>query len=809
MFTGHPPAAPLAEEKAPLPVIPLLAPLVLSLVMALLLHSVIALMMGILGPAMVLGGWVHHKKASAKKFERLREDFEVAQQDFAEALLDAQNSERLQAGRSLPSVLQWTHDPLWRVPLSPPQVIRIGEGAWTPPPGHPLAGSGNILGMPVGLDGAKGVALIGGPEAREVWRNVVVQWLVASGPGGLVPLPLSTDHDVPRDIVGVSRAVWVSEIAEVPPECEILVIVESLFHARVTVEGCAPVHIRPDRLSHAQALWALTKLTPIERVNLDIEIGESPREHLVAQLSSQSPPLDLVKEGPHAVVWGATGSGKSVTVCTLVLSLARRYEPRDLVCVLIDFKGGAGLRPLAGLPHTIGVVTDLEPTRSDRARAGLAAEMQKRERIMAEHQVADVANLGEEVWCPRLLVVVDEVAWLCQTSPEWADTLSDLAQRGRSLGVHIVLSTQRVTGVLPRSLMANVSLRMCGRVSDDAEVLDWMPGLTTAQANGLRHLSPGRLLVEGALGGAAWHSVTPEDALMSEAEPSTWRVWSEDLPEVLAPRSGAWAVADNPHHQNHVLLRENPLDQGSVVIVGDSKSGRTNTAFAMAAPAAITYLAPPHPAELWQCLRDVQGQAVTLVIDNADTLVHEAGPEGETFLLDALEGFEGVLVMAIGPRHRLARGLARLAPTRVVLSLLSADDQAVWGTVSRKIPGRASHLNRDVQVVFPAHSPQLWSSEQQKPSLEPPIVLTDTPENWSGVATRFLGSADQLMASWHILSAELSHTDFISEGVSHRDTRHATAGRVVFPPLEPRAGWCWVWRGGVPYLARPADLRGS
>jgi len=811
MFIGHPPTEPPAEENIPIPVIPLVAPLVLSLVMALVLSSAIALMMGILGPVMVLGGWIHQRKITARKSRILRDDFEGAKQDFAKSLKVAQNMERNQAEKALPSVLQWTQDPLWRVALIPPRVVRIGEGVWTPPSGHALVGTGNIVGMPAGLEVAKGVALIGGPQAHDVWRNLVVQWLVATGPGGLDPLPLPTSQGLPRDIQGVSRAVWVSDISQVPAECGILVVLESDTQAHITMDGCAPRFIRPDRLSHAQVVWALEKLTPVHTVDETPVLDGGPRGHLIAQLSATSPALDLVREGPHAVVWGATGSGKSVTVCSLVLSLTQRYEPRELVCVVIDFKGGAGLRPLSGLPHTIGMVTDLEPARSDRARSGLVAEMQKRERIMAKHQVADVANLGAEVWCPRLLVVVDEVAWLCANSPEWADTLADIAQRGRSLGVHIVLSTQRVTGVLPRALMANVSLRMCGRVSDEAEVLDWMPGATGAQASGLRHLSPGRLLIEGALGKPAWHCVTPQDvpATGGGIQRSQWRVWSEDLPEILQPVSGSWALADCPEQQNHLWLSDNPMDQGSAVVVGDIKSGRTNAAYALAAQSAKSFLAPAHPAKLWQCLRELQGRAVTLVIDDADAVLHLAGAEGETCLMDALEGFEGKLVMTIGPRHRLARGLARLAPGRVVLPLANSDDESLWGVVSRKVPGRARHLNRDIQLVFPVSGPELWAPGVHEPSREPPIVVTETPERWGAVGARFVGSADQLAASWHTLSAELSHRDLVSEGVSHRDIRHSTAGRVTFPPLEHPVGWCWVWRGGVPYLTKPVDLRGS
>jgi len=89
-----------------------------------------------------------------------------------------------------------------------------------------------------------------------------------------------------------------------------------------------------------------------------------------------------VREGPHAVVWGATGSGKSVTVTAMVARLAMRYPPERLVCVLIDFKGGAGLRVLERLPHTVGSITDMDGPSVARALTGLHAELLRREKIL-------------------------------------------------------------------------------------------------------------------------------------------------------------------------------------------------------------------------------------------------------------------------------------------------------------------------------------------------------------------------------------------------------------------------------------------
>ena len=810
VFTGRPPSPPPPPETIQLPVIAMVVPLALSLVMALVLHSPLALLMGIVGPAMVAAGWLHQRKALTQRESGLWDDFHQAETDFRAHREEAHQVERAEARRALPELVEWMSDPLWRREQTPSSVVRIGQGMWMPPAGHPLAGTGMVVAMPAGIDTTHGLALVAGADSVDLWRHVVTQWVVASGRSGLDPIPRHSGEELARDYLGISRLTWVRDISEVPPECGIVMVPQGLSLVTLTEAGEPTREIRPDRLSQAQMLWALRKLDPSSQCEEGEGVDVPPRSHLIAQLSVMSAEVNLVQEGPHVVVWGATGSGKSVTVCTLVLSLARRYPPRDMVLVLIDFKGGAGLRPLDKLPHAVGMVSDLDPRRSERVRAGLVSEMVKRERIMAQHGVADIVELGDDVWCPRLLVIVDEVAWLCQTAPEWTDTLSDLARRGRSLGIHVVLSTQRVTGVLPRELMSNISLRLCARVSDPADVMEWMPDASASLASALRHSPPGRLLVSGALTRPAWHSVTPGEIPQSSyvAPSPPWRVWSEDLPELVAPESGIWAIEDRLETQTHGELRDSPLTEGSVLVVGDRASGRTNAGYALAALAPGSVLAPSDPAGLWQCLRDLQGRRATLVIDDADMLLHKAGGEGESFLMDALEGFDGSLALMVSPRHRLTRGLARIAQGRVVLWLAHSDDAAGWGAPGVALPGRAQYQGLDIQIVYPAPVPDLWSQAPLDPLTCAPIVISHHPERWSALETRFLGTADQAMASWHLLSGELAETPVVLDAVSHRDARHASAGRISLPPLTPEPGWCWIWRAGRTQLVSAADLGG-
>ncbi|WP_285105894.1 FtsK/SpoIIIE domain-containing protein, partial [Promicromonospora sp. MEB111] len=199
--------------------------------------------------------------------------------------------------------------------------------------------------------------------------------------------------------------------------------------------------------------------------------------------------LDLVRDGPHLLVAGTTGSGKSELLQTLVLGLALARPPAHLALVLVDFKGGASLGACGRLPHVVGQVTDLEPGLAARALAGLRAELRRRERILAERGAADVVSLPPGV-LPRLVVVIDEFRALADDLPAFLPALLRVAAQGRSLGVHLVLATQRPGGAVGPDLRANVSARLALRVTDPLESRDvvddpaaaYLPGTTPGRA---------------------------------------------------------------------------------------------------------------------------------------------------------------------------------------------------------------------------------------------------------------------------------------------------------------------------------------
>ena len=143
--------------------------------------------------------------------------------------------------------------------------------------------------------------------------------------------------------------------------------------------------------------------------------------------------------------------------------------------MLVDYKGGATFDACADLPHTVGVVTDLDDRLAERALVSLEAELRRRERLLRPVGAADLADYRAVAGAPplpRLVVVIDEFAALAAELPDFLPALVGVAQRGRSLGVHLVLATQRPAGVVSDDIRANTNLRIALRLHDAADARD-------------------------------------------------------------------------------------------------------------------------------------------------------------------------------------------------------------------------------------------------------------------------------------------------------------------------------------------------
>ena len=213
--------------------------------------------------------------------------------------------------------------------------------------------------------------------------------------------------------------------------------------------------------------------------------------------------VDMKKDGPHALVAGTTGSGKSELLQSIIAALAVGNPPDAMTFVLIDYKGGAAFKDCVDLPHTVGMVTDLDGHLTERALQSLNAELKRREHILGLVGAKDVEDYWDTIDhpdfvpppgfgvdpMPRTILIIDEFASLVEELPEFVTGLVGIAMRGRSLGVHLILATQRPSGVVSPVIRANTNLRIALRVTDDAESTDVIDGREAAR---IQKSTPGR-----------------------------------------------------------------------------------------------------------------------------------------------------------------------------------------------------------------------------------------------------------------------------------------------------------------------------
>lgn len=180
--------------------------------------------------------------------------------------------------------------------------------------------------------------------------------------------------------------------------------------------------------------------------------------------------------GPHGLIAGATGSGKSETIQSYILSLAVNFHPHDVAFLLIDYKGGGMANLFKNLPHLLGTITNLDGAQSMRALASINAEIHRRERLFREFEVNHINQYQKKFKngeakepLPHLFLISDEFAELKANQPDFIKELVSIARVGRSLGVHLILATQKPSGVVDDQIWSNSRFKIALKVADRSD----------------------------------------------------------------------------------------------------------------------------------------------------------------------------------------------------------------------------------------------------------------------------------------------------------------------------------------------------
>ena len=242
------------------------------------------------------------------------------------------------------------------------------------------------------------------------------------------------------------------------------------------------------RVEQLNSLDRWNQHTASQEINAELGVNEQ-GEPFVLNLHERS-------HGPHGLIAGMTGSGKSELIMTMILSLAVNYHPYDVAFILIDFKGGGMAKAFEKLPHTVGIITNLDGNEINRSLASINSELRNRQMAFAAASNATgESNIDiykyQQLYrsgivkqpIPHLLIVSDEFAELKSQYPDFMAQLISAARIGRSLGVHLILATQKPSGVVDDQIWSNSKFRICLKVQDRGDSQDVIKRPDAAELN--------------------------------------------------------------------------------------------------------------------------------------------------------------------------------------------------------------------------------------------------------------------------------------------------------------------------------------
>ncbi|WP_292864889.1 FtsK/SpoIIIE domain-containing protein [Microbacterium sp.] len=751
------PAAPPSPARPTIPVAAALVPVVGAVVLWQVTGSMFALWFAALGPLMALAGFADGLRTARRARRRALRASAAALLALGGEVDARHDAERTRAWRRTPDVAGYAADvdEIWRVVPGRGDVVVVGRGSG--PSALRVEGAGGaasdgadghegatremrrratrIDGVPVAVPFAAGIAVCGPPvAAAAVVRALALQACLAHPPGsarlvgedagaaavphrdatrGLVVFVGTADQPVPED--ADLPIIRVAEDAPPPPRCAAVLTLLAGGRARLDHDGSsrevaveAVSRGQAERLATALAARAATlghrvdgatlldELTPVSggRASLAAAIGVSAGQPVV---------LDLVADGPHAVVVGVTGSGKSELLTTWMIALCRTRTPQEVALLLVDFKGGRTFDALLGLPHVTGVLTDLDEVRALRAVESLRAEIRHRERVLARAEARDIDEAGDEL--ARLVIVVDEYAALVAARPELHDLFADIAARGRALGMHLVLASQRAAGAFRDGVLANAPLRIAFRVTDAADsrtILGHDDAVRLAGTTGARGVALIRRAADSSPRRARI-ALCPPDTIGAVRERAASlrlarRPWLPPLPDRIdldaaraltgASLSGILiGVADEPELQRQPAVTL-PVGATGLVVIGGPGSGRTTTLQTVASQARAPIRVPTDPEGAWDAIVGLEAapRGSVVLIDDADALVSRLGVDHGAAWLAALEracrearAREVTIVVAVTRLTGMLGRVLELLPQRLILPVATRADHVAAG----------------------------------------------------------------------------------------------------------------------------------
>lgn len=863
------PRAPEVPQARRFPLIATVAPIVASAVLFAVTRSAFTLVFAMLGPVVAVAttadSALHRRRARRSEAARFESELRLAfgQVDRGHAAERAQLDRRFPGASRLVSS-QDAAAANWRDDSNRLTTIRLGLGELPSALrlASPFAAASEsdaqlrelreradvLVGGPITVDAAGGIGFVGPAIlASAAARSSLLQLAARLSPNAVrITAPTGADwdwlgelpHSLDRaDLAGVVRitgeklslSIAIAAAAGGLPR-GLAIVVELRGDGTAITEAtefhsdfiaAEPARVAARALSGAAGGSGMTRAAALPaEVNFAELVQDEAAGRLPARigLGEDGPfAIDLSSDGPHAIVGGTTGSGKSELLVSWVLAMAAERSPSDVTFLFVDFKGGAAFDPLLGLPHCVGVITDLDAEQSLRALASLGAELRHRERALASLGLRSIDDGDGAPPFPRLVVVVDEYAALVETHSSLHAVFADIAARGRSLGVHLVLCTQRPAGVVRDGILANCALRISLRVmaaADSAAVLG------TDAASVLPARPRGRALIGIAGGVPRMVQVARSRASDGDRIIERWSdaerpraPWLPPLPPHIAPDVAQRAqsadaipfgLEDVPELQAQEPARYLPGEHGSLLVVGAARSGKSGVLAALASTSG-DWDVRPLPRELpqlWDTLHAVRDEPAApqriLLIDDLDAIVAACDESYRATLVDLVSGLlrdaPGIhLVLTVQRIAGSLQSVVGLCGSLLVLRMPNRQEHVLAGGAasefSENMPAGSGHWRGHRVQVFETGIGVPPSPPAQAITLElataPLVVVSTRPE-------RFAASLRAMAPTRHVLVLGPARFDPRDTAAGAHDLNVRPGGAPDILVADPEA-WQGQW----------------